>query len=62
MCFNEPMSKTVTSRQRVQNLPSSYDAAIESAMMNAYDAGLREEADDDGEAFWHEVFGQATAD
>lgn len=42
-------------------LPASYDHAIASAMENAYDQGLREDADDDGAAFYAEVLGQVTA-
>jgi len=50
-----------TYSQRVDQLPAEYNVAVQSAMVNAYDLGLREDADDDGEAFWREVFGQVTA-
>jgi len=49
---------TPTFRQRVLDLPASVDT--ESAMQNAYELGFREDADDDGEAFWAEVLGQVT--
>ena len=52
---------STTSFNRVNALPASYDAAIQAAMVNAYDMDLREDADDDGEAFWAEVLGQVTA-
>lgn len=48
-------------RKLVDALPSSYDQAIMSAMENAYDMGLREEADDDGDAFWYQVYGEVMA-
>jgi hypothetical protein len=51
----------MNSRDRVNVLPASFDAAIESAMMNAEEMGLSEEADDDGEAFWAEVLGQVAS-
>lgn len=50
-----------TARQTVEDLPASYDTAIESASMNVYDRGFREDADDDGEAFWTEVLAEVLA-
>lgn len=52
---------STTNRDRVNALPTSYDAAIESAMMNAADMGLTEDGDDDGESFWAEVLGQVAS-
>ena len=46
-------------RTMVEALPD--DAPVESAMQNAYDLGYREDADDDGFAFWTEVLAQASA-
>jgi hypothetical protein len=51
----------ITWRQRVDSLPARYDHLIFPAMDNAYELGYREDADDDGEAFWHEVYGQVVA-
>lgn len=51
----------VSARDKVVALDPSFDAAIESAMSNAFDLGLREDADDEGEAFWAEVLGEVTA-
>jgi len=52
---------TKTWREKVDALPESYTPAIMSAMENAYDMGLREEADDDGAAFWYQVYGEVMA-
>ena len=48
-------------RTLVDALPSQYDQAIASAMENAYDMGLREDGDDDGDAFWYQVYGEVMA-
>lgn len=56
------MTTNQTSKEKVDALPSTLeiDLAVQSAMQNAYDMGLREDADDDGEAFWSEVLSQVT--
>lgn len=51
----------MSSKTTVEGLPASFDQAIMSAMENAYEIGLREDADDDGEAFWTSVLGEVTA-
>jgi hypothetical protein len=48
-------------KAKLSALPNQYDGDVESAMMNAYDMGLREDAEDDGLAFWSEVYEQALA-
>jgi len=53
------MNAARTARQIVDSLGPEFDAAIESASMNAYDLGFREDADGgDDDAFWTEVLGQ----
>ena len=54
------MTNSQSSKAKVDALPrtSEIDAAVMSAAENAYDLGLRENADDDGEAFWSEVLAQ----
>jgi hypothetical protein len=63
------MSKRVLSQQfdpkaAVNALPktSRYDLAISSAMQDVHDQGLREDADDDGRAFWTQVHGQVLSE
>lgn len=46
-------------RAKVEALSARIDPAA--YMENAYDMGLREDADDDGLAFWAEVYAQVTA-
>ena len=47
-------------RTAVENLPEHVD--VGSYQQNAYDLGLREEADDNGLAFHTAVYNQAVAD
>lgn len=47
-------------RNAVESLPDDID--VDSYAQNAYDRGLREDADDDGHAYWTDVHSQATAD
>lgn len=52
----------MTSREKVNSLPNDIgtDLAYAAAAQNAEDLGLREDGDDDGEAFFAEVFAQVT--
>ena len=55
-------AKQFDPKAAVNAFPSTslWDMAVQSAMENAHDQGLREDADDDGHAFWTEVHGEVS--